>query len=100
MTSKVLLGCVVAAIALSTRTAGGAADAAGKRLYESNCSQCHGSDGRGRGTVAPSLVPFQWTYEEALELIRRPVCDMPPVPESKLSDAEVAEIVGYLKTLK
>jgi hypothetical protein len=45
-------------------------------------------------------VPFDWSYETALELIRRPLCDMPPIPESVVSDAEVAQIVEYLKTIK
>jgi cytochrome c oxidase cbb3-type subunit 2 len=31
--------------------------ALGKTLYEANCSQCHGSDGDGRGFGAPFLVP-------------------------------------------
>ena len=54
-------------------------------------------EGRRR---APSLIPFEWSYEAALELIRHPVCNMPPVPESEVSDAEVAQIVAYLKTIK
>ena len=40
------------------------------------------------------------TYEKALELIRHPLCDMPAFRESDLSDAEVAQIVAYLKTIK
>jgi mono/diheme cytochrome c family protein len=94
------VGYLVAAIVLSAWTVGRAADADGKRLYDDHCSQCHGPEGRGRGTVAPSLVPFEWSYAEALELVRRPVCDMPPIPESKVSDAQVAQIVAYLKTIK
>jgi len=82
------------------RSVGRAADDPGKRVYEAHCSQCHGPEGRGRGTVAPSLVPFEWSYEDALELIRHPVCDMPPVPESAVSDSQVAQIVAYLKTIK
>jgi mono/diheme cytochrome c family protein len=91
---------VIAMAALWTSTAARAADDSGKQLYESTCSHCHGADGRGRGNVAPPLVPFDWSYQEALDLIRHPVCDMPPIPESELSDAQVARIVAYLKTLK
>lgn len=91
---------VIAMAALWTSTAATAADDSGKQLYESKCSHCHGADGRGRGNVAPSLVPFDWSYQEALDLIRHPVCDMPPIPESELSDVQVAQIVAYLKTLK
>jgi hypothetical protein len=45
-------------------------------------------------------VPFEWSNEEALDLIRRPRCTMPPVPESSVSDADVAQIIAYLKTIK
>jgi mono/diheme cytochrome c family protein len=75
-----------------------AAEEPGQRLYQERCSQCHGAE--GRGGKGPRLVPFDWSYETALELIRRPLCDMPPIPESVLSDAEVAQIVEYLKTIK
>jgi mono/diheme cytochrome c family protein len=100
MTSKSVFVGVAAAMVLCTWTAATAADDAGKRLYESKCSHCHGTDGKGRGNVAPPLVPFDWSYDEALDLIRHPVCDMPPIPESELSDAQVAQIVAYLKTLE
>ena|SRR5436305_7215608 len=100
MSSKGVCAGIVAAIAVCTSIAAKSADDAGNRLYESKCSQCHGTDGHGRGNVAPPLVPFDWSYDEALNLIRHPVCDMPPIPESELSDAQVAQIVAYLKTLK
>ena len=70
----------------------------GRRVYEDKCSQCHGAEGRG-GT-APRLVPFQWSEQRALDLIRNPECDMPPIPASEVSDAQVAQIVQYLKTIK
>ena len=98
--TRFAFGCLVVALALSTRILGRAADHPGQSVYDRQCSQCHGPEGRGRGTVAPSLIPFDWSYEEALELIRHPVCNMPPIPESKVSDAEVAQIVAYLKTIK
>src|SRR3954467_4145564 len=98
-TTRTAFGCLVVAIAACAWTAGRAADDSGERLYDSNCRRCHGPEGRGTAH-APSLVPFDWSYEEALELIRHPVCDMPPVPASALSNAQVAQIVGYLKTIK
>jgi mono/diheme cytochrome c family protein len=90
---------LIAVMAVCTWTVGRAADEAGERVYEGNCRRCHGPEGRGT-TQAPSLIPFDWSYTEALELIRHPVCDMPPVPESAVSDAQVAQIVAYLKTIK
>ena len=89
---------MVLLIAACAWTVGRAADDSGERLYNGNCRRCHGPE--GRGARAPSLIPFDWSYEEALDLIRHPVCDMPPVPASAVSDAEVAQIVAYLKTIK
>jgi mono/diheme cytochrome c family protein len=96
--ARVLVGCVVCAIAVCASTAGRAADDPGERVYDRACRRCHGSE--GRGGQGPSLIPFDWTYEEALDLVRHPRCDMPPIPASVLSDAEVAQIVAYLKTIK
>lgn len=85
-------------IATCLWTIRGAADEPGRRVYEGKCSRCHGAEGRG-GT-APRLVPFQWSEQRALDLIRNPECDMPPIPASEVSDAQVAQIVEYLKTIK
>ena len=103
MTSKsatrAVFGCLVVAMAIRTWTVGRAADDSGEQLYDGHCRRCHAAEGRGT-TQAPSLVPFDWSYKEALELIRHPVCNMPPVQESAVSDAQVAHIVAYLKTIK
>ena len=50
--------------------------------------------------MAPSLVPFQWSDERALKLVREPECDMPPMSVDEVSDAEVAQIAAYLRTIK
>jgi mono/diheme cytochrome c family protein len=97
--TRVVFGGLVAVMAVCTWTVGRAADDSGERLYGDHCRRCHGAEGRGT-RQGPSLVPFDWSYTEALELIRHPVCDMPPVPESAVSDAQVAQIVAYLKTIK
>ena len=94
---RVATCCAVLLIAGGMWAIARAADDRGQRLYQDRCSQCHGAE--GRGGKGPRLVPFQWSYERALEMIRRPECDMPPIPESELSDDDVAQIVRYLKTL-
>ena len=96
---RIVFGCLVLVMAAGTWTIGRAAADPGERVYDRKCRQCHGSEGRG-AKGPPALIPFYWSYEKALDLIRRPVCDMPPIPESDLSDAEVAQIVAYLKTIK
>ena len=85
-------------IVLCAWTISSAAEEPGQRVYEDKCSQCHGIE--GRGGKGPRLVPFDWTYEQALAQIRHPLCDMPPMPASEVSDEEVAQIVVYLKSIK
>ena len=101
MNRMLLVGLVLAGV-VGTLTAGNAADAAaddpGQGLYDGHCGQCHGAE--GRGGKGPRLVPFEWSYEQTLDQIRHPLCDMPAIPESEVSDAEVAQIVAYLKTIK
>ena len=95
---RVVFGCLVLMMSVCTWTIGRAAEDRGATLYEGTCRRCHGAE--GKGAQGPSLIPFTWSYERALELIRKPLCDMPPIPESQLSDAEVAQIVTYLKAIK
>jgi mono/diheme cytochrome c family protein len=97
--TRAVFGGLAVAMLVGTWTVARAADDAGERVYEGHCKRCHGAEGRGT-TQAPSLIPFDWSDEEALELIRHPVCNMPPVPASVVSDAQVAQIVAYLKTIK
>ena len=98
-TTRAVLGCLVVVTAVCAWTAGTAAQDSGERLYEGHCRRGHGEEGRGT-TQGPSLIPFDWSYAEALELIRHPVCNMPPVPATVLTDAQVAQVVNYLKTIK
>jgi mono/diheme cytochrome c family protein len=95
---RVVFGCLVLVMSVCTWTIGRAAEDPGERVYDSNCRRCHGPE--GRGARAPTLIPFDWSYAKALDLIRHPLCDMPSFSESDLSDAEVAQIVAYLKTIK
>lgn len=91
------VGLILAGV-VCTLTAGKAADEPGQGLYDGRCAQCHGVE--GRGGKGPRLTPFEWSYEQTRDYIRHPVCDMPPIPASDLSDADVAQIVRYLKTIK
>jgi mono/diheme cytochrome c family protein len=93
----VFVGLVVMMAVCALRA--GSRDDSGERVYDGYCKRCHGAEGRGTAQ-APSLIPFDWSYEEALEQVRHPVCNMPPMPASVVSDAQVAQIVAYLKTIK
>ena len=97
MAKRMVFGGLVVLLVVFTWTIGRAAEEPGEGVYEGKCRRCHGPE--GRGAQGPTLVPFKWSDEKALDLIRRPVCDMPPFPESDLTDTEVAQIVAYLKTI-
>jgi mono/diheme cytochrome c family protein len=69
----------------------------GRALYDNTCSRCHGPE--GTGGKAPWLVPFGWSYSQALDIVRHGGSGMPAFPESELSDDALKQIVDYLKTL-
>jgi len=96
--SRVVLGCLAVAISVCTVTMDRAADNAGEGLYANKCSRCHGRE--GGGAQGPPLVPFKWSDQEAIRLIRQPECDMPPIPESDLSDEQALEIIAFLRAFK
>ena len=98
MVKRLASVCPSLLIVAWTLTVGSAADGAGQHVYEAKCSRCHGAE--GRGGIGPSLVPFQWSDERALKLVREPECDMPPMSADEVSDAEVAQIVSFLRTIK
>lgn len=99
MNLRVLLpGTAALLVVCGLQTIGSAADEPGRAAYDSKCSQCHGAE--GRGAKAPRLVPFVWTYEQTLDQVRHPVCDMPAMPPTEISDEQIAAVVVYLKTIK
>ena len=70
----------------------------GRAVFDDNCSRCHGHE--GTGGKAPWLVPFGWSYAQALDIVRHGSGSrMPAFPESELSDDALKQIVDYLKSL-
>jgi mono/diheme cytochrome c family protein len=90
--------------------------AAGKAIYEKECVKCHGATGAGDGPQGQKLKdkPTNWTAgggglkgmddQKVLDSIKKggkaigKSAAMPAYP--KLSDAEVANVVAYVKTLQ
>lgn len=90
--------------------------AAGKKLYEAKCSQCHGLQGDGKGIATPFLRPEPRDFTRAMfkfrttasgelprdkDIIRSirngmPATGMPAWPE--FSDSEVHNLMVTLKT--
>ncbi len=115
--SRVLVGFVVVAIGLGFAHAGAfAADAkAGEAIYTAQCAKCHGDKGAGDGPQGQKLKdkPSNWTVgggglkgmtdQQIADSITKggkgmgKSAAMPAFP--KLSEAEVANVVAYVKTL-
>ena len=113
----------VAALAFAAPTATAAGDVeAGKATYQANCASCHGPEGRGDGPVAMALDPKPRDFAEAqfkydtdgdgttgsdadiTNIVQQGAAAfggnvmMAPLPH--LSDAEVANIIAYIRTLE
>jgi mono/diheme cytochrome c family protein len=71
----------------------------GKALYSGkNCGQCHGMSGEGT-SAGPSLSINPITFANFLNQLRRPVDTMPAVRESDVSDAQVADLYAFVRSL-
>jgi mono/diheme cytochrome c family protein len=70
----------------------------GQAPYDRICKICHGPE--GQGNQGPALVPFELDDEQLLAKVREGGGEMPPVSERRLSDDEVKQIAGYLRSLK
>ena len=73
-----------------------AAGSAGERVYQNQCSGCHGIDRRGSPPAIPALVGIEGilTEQEIAGTIRQGKGRMPPF--SNLSDEQVQSVVRYL----
>ena len=99
----------IGALSLSVAFAG-TAFAGGADIYKAKCMPCHGMDGAG-SAMAPAFKDNEFiksgTLEDIASVIKNGITgadkkhkqfalDMPPQP---LSDAEISEVVDYLKSL-
>jgi len=73
-------------------------DASGQATYGRVCARCHGDDPND-GADGPSLLPMYRNAAQVLSIVRGGTGQMHPLPESKVSDAEVNAIVAWLQTL-
>jgi mono/diheme cytochrome c family protein len=76
-----------------------AGDAArGKKLYNDiGCWQCHGYSGQGGAgaKIAPDPLPLAGFTR----YVRKPVNAMPPYSEKVVTDAQLADIYAFLKSV-
>jgi mono/diheme cytochrome c family protein len=69
----------------------------GKEIYTRvGCYECHGRDAQsGRPTLGPNAIPYP-AFEHQL---RSPRSDMPPYTAKVLSDADLADIYAFVKSV-
>ena len=76
-----------------------------ERGYQSymkyQCYTCHGTVGQGgeRGS-GPKLAPNPFPWAGFEHQVRTPRQDMPPYRKAHLSDAELADIYAYVRSIK
>ena len=72
----------------------------GKRLYTSNaCYFCHGTLGQGLGVNGARIGPPSRAIAGFTTYLRKPTGAMPAFTEKILSDADVADIYAFLRTM-
>ncbi len=83
--------------AQSTAPAGNAEN--GRRLYDDfGCWACHGKEAQG-GVAGPRLGPDPIPFAVLSRYVRQPGGQMPPYTEKVVSDANLADIYAFLRSL-
>ena len=72
----------------------------GKRLYASNaCYFCHGTLGQGLGANGARIGPPARAIAGFTAYLRKPAGAMPAFTDRILSDADIADIYAFLRTM-
>lgn len=79
------------------------AHAIGERLFQNNCSQCHGSDARGSKGF-PNLTDNDWLHGGAPEIIKETITkgrigNMPPMAAAVGGADDVKNVANYVLSL-
>jgi ubiquinol-cytochrome c reductase cytochrome c subunit len=94
--SLACFACLAASAAAAQTPASGSAQQ-GKELYlKYSCYACHGYD--GHGGAGARLVPLAMTVTRFTAYVHNPR-RMPPYTEKVLSDAQLADLFAYIKSL-
>jgi mono/diheme cytochrome c family protein len=74
----------------------------GKRIFAAhNCIECHGSEGQGGSAqvAGPRIGPTTLPLAMFIEKIRDPMKPMPAFASTVVSDAELADVYAFLKSI-
>jgi len=74
----------------------------GRKVYLADgCWQCHGRVGQGGLMTgpAPVLAQTRLPFAAFQKQVRTPVNDMPPYPDTLLSDKDLSDIYAFLQAL-
>ncbi|HEX3891291.1 MAG TPA: cytochrome c [Terracidiphilus sp.] len=105
--TKTMRSMVVLAAAISAAGSLGFAQSAGEAVYKANCQSCHGTS----GTPSPGIAKMmgvkatsdpdikKLTAEQEFESVKNGKGKMKPFA-SKLTDAQIKDVVTYFRTLK
>ncbi|MFN8674152.1 MAG: cytochrome c [Candidatus Sericytochromatia bacterium] len=115
MTNKKLFSMAFSAIlasslVFSTAALAGGNAKDGKKIYDQNCTTCHGPKGKGDGAASAALNPkprnfaegkFKYgkTDAELVKFIKTGKGPMPPWG-GVLKDKQIEDVLAYIKTLK
>jgi ubiquinol-cytochrome c reductase cytochrome c subunit len=97
-----LLGLTcVAAKAQAPRAKDASGDASkGKRIYHNyGCDECHGGGGQGSILSGPRIAPDPIPFTGLVTYVRQPRGQMPPYTRKVMSDAELADVYAFLRSL-
>lgn len=98
-----LVGLFVFCLSCSSKQDGDNASgtqSVGKTLYDNNCTQCHGSDGKLGNSGATDLSTSVLSDEESKKRIKNGRNAMPPMAEVLGSEANMDSVVNYIKTFR
>jgi len=102
LSAIVLLAAIVLVVCLAS-----AQDVAnGQKAYNAKCASCHGPDGKGQTAAGKTTKARDFNLDEVkkesdavwTEIIVKGKNKMPSY-DKKLSDAEVKDVVAYIRTL-
>lgn len=100
--AAVLVGALAAALPVLAQDVPKGDAAAGKKVFLADgCYECHGRVGEGGAMngPAPILAKTKLPFEAFKGQLRNPANDMPPYPDTLISDQQVADIFAYLQSL-